>query len=212
MPPHAPRIAAVVVLYNPGDEVISNVASYLEQVEVLYAVDNSERPSPRTAAALGGSPKVRYLPNNANLGVAGALNTGAEKAIAAGFDLLLTMDQDSRAAPDMVELMLECLAGEDMERVGIISPFHLTRGTSPTGPAASSTTSASGWRSGRAAFQQQTNQSWLWKGEVCPLSAATASQTGASASKSARSVMRRIFMVSPASRGPPAAGARPARC
>jgi rhamnosyltransferase len=118
----------VVVLYNPGDEVISNVASYLEQVEVLYAVDNSERPSPRTAAALGGSPKVRYLPNNANLGVAGALNTGAEKAIAAGFDLLLTMDQDSRAAPDMVELMLECLAGEDMERVGIISPFHLTRG------------------------------------------------------------------------------------
>jgi rhamnosyltransferase len=114
----------VVVLYNPGEEVFKNVASYLEQVEALYAVDNSEEPSPGTVAALAGASKVRYLPNNANLGVARALNIGAEKAIAAGFDLLLTMDQDSRAAPDMVERMLECLAGLDMERVGIISPFH----------------------------------------------------------------------------------------
>ncbi len=126
MPPYAPRIAAVVVLYNPGDEAFCNIASYLEQVEVLYAVDNSESPSPRTVVAIGVSSKVCYLPNNSNLGVAKALNIGAKKAVEAGFDLLLTMDQDSRAAPDMVECLLECLAGQDMARVGIISPFHLT--------------------------------------------------------------------------------------
>src|SRR6266496_1798733 len=45
------------------------------------------------------------------------------------------------------------------------SPFHLTRGTSPIGPPASSTTSTSGCRSGVATFQQEANQSWLWKGE-----------------------------------------------
>jgi rhamnosyltransferase len=126
LPPHAPGIAAVVVLYNPGDEAFSNVASYLDQVDVLYAVDNSESPSPRTAVALAVSPKICYHLNNANLGVARALNIGAKKAADAGFDLLLTMDQDSRAAPDMVERLLECLAGRDMSKVGIISPFHLT--------------------------------------------------------------------------------------
>jgi len=36
------KIAGVIVLYNPNEEVIDNIKSYLEDIEILYAVDNSE--------------------------------------------------------------------------------------------------------------------------------------------------------------------------
>lgn len=127
MPPKAPRIAAVVVLYNPSNEVFRNVASYLPQVEVLYAVDNSETQASQIIAELRRISKVFYLANNCNLGVARALNIGAEKAAEAGFDFLLTMDQDSQASPDMVERMLECRDGRDVAKVGMIAPCHVTK-------------------------------------------------------------------------------------
>jgi rhamnosyltransferase len=116
------RIAAVVVLFNPAEDVVANIFSYSDQTARVYAVDNSDSPSiglERRLAKLG---NVEYLPQGENLGVAAALNIGAEKAINNGFDLLLTMDQDSRATPGMVAKMLRCLEGKD--RVGIISPYH----------------------------------------------------------------------------------------
>jgi rhamnosyltransferase len=121
-----PRIAAVVILYKPGNELFSNIASYLNQVDVLFAVDNTESPAPGFAVQLEVMPKVQYLPNNINLGVAKGLNIGAEKACTDGYDLLLTMDQDSKATPDMVALMLDCMTAQDLSKIGIVSPFHIT--------------------------------------------------------------------------------------
>jgi rhamnosyltransferase len=121
-----PTIAAVVILFNPGDDVFENIASYLDQVKVVFAVDNTETPLPETVARIKILPGVRYLPNYSNLGVATALNIGAEQAVAAGCDFLLTMDQDSRAESDMVPRMLDCLAEQDLTRLGIIAPFHVT--------------------------------------------------------------------------------------
>jgi len=120
------RIAGVVVLYHPTREVVGNIASYLDQIELLFAVDNSDDTA---CAALPGfaGPKVVYLPNHGNLGMAAALNIGAQRALAEGYDLLLTMDQDSFAAPDLVPRMLGCLAGRDPEGIGMISPFHVTK-------------------------------------------------------------------------------------
>jgi rhamnosyltransferase len=121
-----PTIAAVVILYKPGNDVYENIASYLDKVEVVFAVDNTETPLAETAARISLLTGVRYLPNYSNLGVAAALNIGAERAVAAGCDFLLTMDQDSRAESDMVPRMLDCLAGQDLSRLGIIAPFHVT--------------------------------------------------------------------------------------
>jgi rhamnosyltransferase len=120
------RIAGVVVLYRPTEEVAANIVSYLDQVERLFVVDNSETGSCAEWPVMTG-PKVLYLPNHANLGIAAVLNVGARRAAAAGFDFLLTMDQDSNAAPDMVARMLECLDGKDLAQVGMLSPFHVTK-------------------------------------------------------------------------------------
>jgi rhamnosyltransferase len=36
------KIAAVVILYNPELSILENIKSYIDQVEKLYVVDNSE--------------------------------------------------------------------------------------------------------------------------------------------------------------------------
>jgi len=116
------RIAAVVVLYNPDEGVIKNIAGFAGQVSKVYAVDNSESPASGLERGLAEIGNIEYLPQGENLGMAAALNLGAEKAIGDGFDFLLTMDQDSRVTPDMVAKMFGCLDGSDA--VGIVSPFH----------------------------------------------------------------------------------------
>lgn len=123
-----PSVAGVVVLYRPGAEVPGNVSSYLDQVEVLYAVDNTEAPDASFVRSMKEMPGVRYLPNKANLGVAAALNIGARRAIVDGAEWLLTMDQDSVATPDMVATMLDCATGLGAGKVGLVSPFHVQVG------------------------------------------------------------------------------------
>ena len=154
------RIAAVVVLYNPGPEVPDNIRTWAGQVEVVYAVDNSEGPGTgkkldRLGQAgtgdcgssrawgggegdlsdrLAGLGNVVYLPQGENVGVARGLNIGAARAVAAGFDCLLTMDQDSRAAADLVARLVECRVAAT-GRPGIVAPFHLTRAVRRAPPA-----------------------------------------------------------------------------
>lgn len=106
---------------------MNNILTWCRQVERIYVVDNSESPVHQVADWLVTLDNVRYLPQGENLGVARALNIGAIKAVEAGYDLLLTMDQDSSAAPDMVEQMMACLITSDPNESGMISPFHLTK-------------------------------------------------------------------------------------
>jgi rhamnosyltransferase len=102
------NIAVVVVLYNPDNNVVSNINSYIEQVDKILAVDNSEKPNSDFVEKIRLNSKIEYISNNGNVGIAAALNIGARKAAEEGFEYLLTMDQDSEASPLMVSKLLEC--------------------------------------------------------------------------------------------------------
>ncbi len=130
------RIAAVVVLYRPGLTEVENIRTWAGQVSVVYAVDNSDvQENAAVMEALGTVQGVTYICFGENRGVARALNIAAERAIEAGYDFLLTMDQDSVAAPGMIALMMACRAGDHVSTVGMIAPFHATKsgGTPPAG-------------------------------------------------------------------------------
>jgi rhamnosyltransferase len=127
------RIDAVVVLHDPSPDVLDTIRSIAHQVGMVYALDNSEPPASEFAAVLSSITNLAYLSQGENLGVARALNIGAEKAIAGGCDFLLTMDQDSLAAPDLVERMTACLAHTGRENIGMIAPYHLTKANGPSG-------------------------------------------------------------------------------
>jgi rhamnosyltransferase len=115
------KICGVVVLFNPEISVIDNIKSYIDQVDKLYAIDNSYVVSTELIEKIGALPKIEYLWNKTNIGIAAALNVGAKRAIQDGFTYLLTMDQDSEAMPFMVSDLLECFQAD--ERIAIVAPF-----------------------------------------------------------------------------------------
>ncbi|MBQ8741381.1 MAG: glycosyltransferase family 2 protein [Clostridia bacterium] len=123
------KLAAVVVLYNPSAKILENIKSYIDYVDVVYAVDNS---SSDNSASLH-SDKIVYLSNGKNKGIAYALNRGAQQAIADGYAWLLTMDQDSTFENDGVEKLKEFIVGckatdskYQYDKIGLITPFHRT--------------------------------------------------------------------------------------
>jgi rhamnosyltransferase len=128
------KIAAVVVLYSPEDDVYENILSYVEQVDLVFLVDNSDEPSSDLIEKFSTIRKVISIVNECNLGIAAALNIGARKALAHGCDLLLTMDQDSSASPGMVKALRDCFISQEDELLAIVSPFHLISIVDPPDP------------------------------------------------------------------------------
>jgi rhamnosyltransferase len=128
----APRdIAAVVVLYRPDEDVVGNVAAYADQVDVVLAIDNSEVADPDVVGALRGIENLEYRWMGRNTGIATALNTGCRRAIELGYSWVLTMDQDSTAAPVFVDALAQVLNGSDSDSIAIVVPMWQQAGGLP---------------------------------------------------------------------------------
>ena len=121
-------IAGVVVLYNPDQNVIGNIQSYISQLSMFYVVDNSEVCNNKIIETIKAFNNSKYIFNGENLGLAKALNIGAEEAIKDGFKFLFTFDQDSKATPGMIETMISFLGKHDYSSIGILSPFQDNKG------------------------------------------------------------------------------------
>lgn len=119
------KIDAVVVLYNPEESIIENIKSY-QQVNTIYAVDNSEKISVDLVEKLETIDNLVYINNNGNQGIANALNIGAQRAIENGAEWLLTMDQDSKFVEDGFERLKVALEKliENRVQIGLIAPSH----------------------------------------------------------------------------------------
>lgn len=118
------RIAGVVVLYHPDITLMNNINSFLNEIELLYLIDNSEEVKNDLLDELIKDPKIIYLKNPTNLGVAEALNIAATAAIKKSFDFLLTMDQDSSFKTNEFKTLLYSAKQVNREQVAIISPLH----------------------------------------------------------------------------------------
>jgi rhamnosyltransferase len=116
------KIAGVVVLYNPDEKINKNILSYIDNIDKLYVIDNTENKNNRKM--LPKDKKIIYIPNNKNLGIAVSLNIGANEAINDGYDWLLTMDQDSKFVSDNLDRMIKWLDANHKKNIGLISPWH----------------------------------------------------------------------------------------
>jgi rhamnosyltransferase len=88
------KLAACVILYNPDDSVVGNVMSYLDSVDKIWLIDNSDK-MVSAIDPLRSEKKIQYVQLTQNFGIAYALNRACEAALEEGFDWILTMDQDS---------------------------------------------------------------------------------------------------------------------
>lgn len=90
-------LAGIVILYNPNSEVIKNIETYIEYLDVLYIVDNSPFENSQLIESLKKADKVHYIFHNENKGISYSLNE-VLGLVKNRYKWLLTMDQDSRFA------------------------------------------------------------------------------------------------------------------
>ncbi len=130
------RIAAVVVTYQPSEEVAENVRRLRAQTPDVVVVDNGSGPAAgRVLAEWGRRPGIHVIRNTENLGIAAALNQGIRYAIKKGAQWIATFDQDSTVPDGFFEGMLSaCDAFPQARQVALVSPVHCYREDEVTSP------------------------------------------------------------------------------
>lgn len=122
------KVSGAVILYNPDNSILDNINSYIEFLDILYIVDNSEEKDNEILnKVISLSNKCKYIDNKGNKGISYALNIAANLAMLDNADWLLTMDQDSRFEDKSLSVLIDYICNNNTNDIGIISPYHLTR-------------------------------------------------------------------------------------
>ena len=104
------KIAGIVILYYPEDNVLQHILTYSHALDKLYVADNSENKNKAITEQITALPNVIYLHDGENKGIAHRLNQAAALAIAHGYQFLLTMDQDSYFENDAAVEYFNCIS------------------------------------------------------------------------------------------------------
>ncbi|PVV20515.1 MAG: hypothetical protein B6D79_14450 [gamma proteobacterium symbiont of Ctena orbiculata] len=127
---NAENIVAVTVTYNVDGGFEDALQSYLDQVAQVIIVDNSTDANSREWLAEivhSAGERVKLIQNRQNLGLGKAQNIGIRAALDGGATWLLLMDDDSRAAPDMVSELLRTALQQEPD-VAIFAPRYDEQG------------------------------------------------------------------------------------
>ena len=120
------KIIALVFLYNYTLENIENIKSYSNQVDKVFAYDNTERENidPFLKKKLLETSNIVYIGGNGNKGLSYPINLVGEKAFALGYKWMITFDQDSVANEEMIHHMSQFITTyPEINKIGIVSPI-----------------------------------------------------------------------------------------
>jgi rhamnosyltransferase len=122
--PSVDNICALVVTYNPDQDIVNRVKLISKQVGLVIIVDNTEIvPALDPLNILSNDKNIHIIRNRKNLGVATALNIGFNYAInsCVGMEWCLTLDQDTFVSDDIVDQLISVYKQcEHKEEIGII--------------------------------------------------------------------------------------------
>src|ERR1700722_12684705 len=115
-------VCAVVVTYHPDAELPIRLRSIAQQVARVVIVDNGSTDTELAMLReIAADPAVVLILNGDNLGLACALNSGIQRAMAFGYSWALLLDQDSLIESDMVTTLIAVYqAFPDKEHLAII--------------------------------------------------------------------------------------------
>jgi rhamnosyltransferase len=102
--PSRENTCAIVVSYNPESSIFEKILHLLDQVSRVVVIDNGSSKPDRDPLikVTQQSDRIHLILNEENIGQAKALNIGIKYAQEHKYCWLLTMDQDSLVAPDML--------------------------------------------------------------------------------------------------------------
>jgi len=134
--PTSDNVVAVIVTMQPKSDVIHHIETLIGQGVRTVVVDNGTdagaSPILDSIAALGA---VEVIRNPVNVGIARALNQGAEAAINAGADWLLTLDQDAAPGPEIIRVAGGTFdAYPQPDRIAVIGSTSTADAARPTRP------------------------------------------------------------------------------
>lgn len=120
------EICAGIVLYNPDVGLLrKNVEALYNQVDQILFYDNGSMNLTEVKNEFSSYKKITFKGTDENKGIAFALNRIVEWAMTNNFKWVLTMDQDSICANNLIQKYSEYISNS---RVALISPFILNNG------------------------------------------------------------------------------------
>lgn len=105
------KVIAVIPYYNEYEQLQACVESLLAstpKLEGIYIIDNSTQET-QAESLCTKDDSIKYFRTKAAIGFGAANNYGAKKAIEAGADIILIVNQDSLVFPDSVSALVEPL-------------------------------------------------------------------------------------------------------
>ncbi|KVF19103.1 glycosyltransferase family 2 protein [Burkholderia vietnamiensis] len=120
------RAGIVIVFYRPDHDCVIR-ANRVADVWPCVVIDNTERVS--SPDILGLDPRIHYLANGANRGIATALNQGIDRLKRASCTCALLFDQDSEPSERLLTELPKVLSVERgrNNRVALIGPAYEDR-------------------------------------------------------------------------------------
>ena len=118
---------AGIVTYNPEmDRLKSNILSIVKQADKVIVIDNDSLNKSEIIRLLKdiNNESIRFISNDANMGIAYAMNQIGDAAVEERSDFFMTLDQDSIADEDMLDKML--LLFDDPKVGGVASDLNLS--------------------------------------------------------------------------------------
>ena len=101
------RVCAIIVTYNPAQQLVNNIVALTSQVGEIVIVDNaSGAEGLQIVAEAAEHGRVSVVSNAENLGIAAALNIGVRFALERGYPWIATFDQDSTAPEGFIGALL----------------------------------------------------------------------------------------------------------
>ena len=127
------NFAACVILYNPTDDNIKNIDTYLSKVSELYVYDNTETKSNENL--FKEHTNIHYYWDGENKGLSIRLNQACERALKSKFEYLLTMDQDSSFLEENIDQYFRnILSFPTKEEVAVYGLEYIINGISDITP------------------------------------------------------------------------------
>ena len=121
------KVAAVVTTFKPDASLLVNLQRIAHQVSMVVVVDDSGRPASPTSFASSGLDNVVLLKNQANLGIAAALNRGVSRAADAGCEWILTLDDDTLVTENYVDEVFDFIEKRTLPLLGMVACSRATR-------------------------------------------------------------------------------------
>lgn len=122
-------IIAIIVTFNIGDKFSRCYNSIKGQVGRIIIVDNgSDKETIDYLNKIENEDDNIIIYNKENLGIATALNIGVKKAIEIGATWVITLDNDSKATPKMIENMVNQynnLSNDEKEKIVSLFPEYI---------------------------------------------------------------------------------------